>query len=86
MRKASAIIHAILKKYPLNEEIAENYVLSLDFLCEDYQDENEITIYNLIFSDVKIFGSAIYLIKISVIFRPPNTIVSVQFKDRFIAN
>ena len=42
MQKASAIIHAILKKYPLNEEIAENYVLLLDSLCEDYQDENEI--------------------------------------------
>ena len=60
-------------------------ILPLTDLFKD-QDENEITIYNLIFSDVKILGSAIYLIKISVIFRPPNTIVSVQYNDRFIAN
>lgn len=42
MRKASASIRRMLKKYPLNEAIAENYVLTLDYLSEDEDDTKKL--------------------------------------------
>lgn len=42
MRKASASIRRMLKKYPLNEAIAENYVLTLDYLSEDEENTEKL--------------------------------------------
>ena len=42
MRKASASIRRVLKKYPLNEAIAENYVLTLDYLSEDEENTEKL--------------------------------------------